>query len=269
MELVEEDIVDNDTLDRVDITMKVSNAQMDEIYFSENEDEEWGKYGEYATLQETYEYDPPLWMHQQIEKDRLRFKQREELDEIFYSDEEDDEDTIEDGDKIFTKQPNYEINDMVSVMLPTETDKVPEEEEGHNLHLNEMLHDLAALPFAMPRHIHPRGRVKKVAPKSFINEKRRELDGEHKKYWKGHMYGVSRREKDMIEDQCRASYDVIWKMMYDEVDQRMVPLNASSPTPRLDIEIERDFMATYRFNVLPDTGSTRCVVAKNIADKMG
>ena len=125
-----------------------------------------------------------------------------------------------------------------------------------------MLLNFAALPFLEvdfqypaydyghspePRQeAHPRGRNRKAAPKIFINKKavfkgrRREIDGEHRKYWTGHCYDVSCREKDMVVDQCRTIRDMIARMIVDEVTGRLVPINASNPTPRLDVEIERD-----------------------------
>ena len=73
----------------------------------------------------------------------------------------------------------------------------------------------------------------------------------------------------MIEDQCHTSTDMIARMMFDEFTLRMVPINASNPTPRLDLEIKMDNMVSYKFNVLPDNGFTRAVVAKNVAEDMG
>ena len=78
----------------------------------------------------------------------MRFKQMEKIGEIYYSDEEDDEDAIEDGNKVSIKQPNSEIKDIESVMLPTETEEELEEDEGHNLDVNEMHRNFAALRHA-------------------------------------------------------------------------------------------------------------------------
>ena len=167
VEVVERNEFDSEMIDLEDDTMQVLAAQMEGIYFSEDESEELDEYREYATPQEIYEYDPPLWMHQQIEENRLRFKQMEEIGEIYYSDEEDDEDAIEDGNKEPIKQPNCEIKDKESEMLPTEIVEELEEDEGHNVDVIEMHRNFAALPFAMPRQkIHPRGRVKKLLQKS-------------------------------------------------------------------------------------------------------
>ena len=85
----------------------------------------------------------------------------------------------------------------------------------------------------------------------------------------GQVTEVSRRDKDIIGDQCRTTHDRMAKMIFDKDTGRLEPINASNPTPRLDVEINRDNMVSYIFNALPDTSSTRAVVAKNVAEDMG
>ena len=112
----------------------------------------------------------------------------------------------------------------------------------------------------------------------FFEGKRRELDCCHRNYWAGHCHNTSCREKDIIidgmqrdiiVDRARVAQDQCIKMFYNEKTEKMQGVNDNSPTPRLNVEINQDNGRSLMFDALPDTGSTKANLARNVAEEHG
>jgi len=107
-----------------------------------------------------------------------------------------------------------------------------------------------------------------LIPEYYKCKKRKEIDSDHRRRWRGHCHETSRREKDIIEDQCRPMRDVCMAVPtggFDNFDT--CNLSQYRPTPMLSIEIVQGHENPFTFSTLPDTGSTKAIIAKNIADK--
>ena len=129
----------------------------------------------------------------------------------------------------------------------------------------------------------PRRSPRKV-PRIFLNKSRyfgrrnRELDSCSRKFWGGHCSSISRREKDILIDQMQGDIvvdrscvarDQCIKMFFNNKTDKMQGVNDNSPTPRLNVEINQDNGTSFVFRSLPDTGSTKAILARNVAEKHG
>ena len=91
------------------------------------------------------------------------------------------------------------------------------------------------------------------------------------KYWNdltlhGH---IPRRDKDMILDRMRITRDQCTKAFFNNNTNRMERVTESNPTPLLDISIMMGNGRARSFAYLPDSGTTKAIVSKDLAIQLG
>ena len=91
------------------------------------------------------------------------------------------------------------------------------------------------------------------------------------KYWSDlSLHGnISHKERDIIMDRMRTTKDQCTKAFYDKKSCRMERITENNPTPLLEIEIIKDNGETFSFGCLPDSGTTKAIVAIDLAVKHG
>ena len=106
---------------------------------------------------------------------------------------------------------------------------------------------------------------------TFKNQSGRMRERDCAKYWADlslHGY-ISRRDKDIIMDRMRTTQDQCTKAFYDKKTNRMERITENNPTPLLEIEIIKDNGETFSFGALPDSGTTKAIIALDLAIKHG
>jgi hypothetical protein len=58
-------------------------------------------------------------------------------------------------------------------------------------------------------------------------------------------------------------------MFYNEKTEKMQGINENSPMPLLDVEVIQDNGRSFTFDALPDTGSTRAILARIVVEEHG
>ena len=187
-----------------------------------------------------------------------RFYQVEENEsfsnEIFHSDEEEDED----------------FSDWVkeSCLLPFDRVDV------------KCLYDIR--PEKKPRQQRQsRGRESKVleTPDTkatndwdiFINQSGRMRERDCAKYWSNlSLHGnISRKDRYIIMDRMRTMQDQCTKTFYEKKTKRMERITENNPKPLMEIEIIKDNGETISFSALLDSGTTKAIIALDLAVKHG
>ena len=73
----------------------------------------------------------------------------------------------------------------------------------------------------------------------------------------------------MIMDRMRTTRDQCTKAFFDKTTRKMERVKESNPTPLLDINILKDNGDTLYFPCLPDSGTTKAIISKDLATKLG
>ena len=202
----------------------------------------------------TLHYAEPVW----TKRPETAGPARKGYDEIFYSDGEDDghasqseeeEDTEETESHELMKEPFTQPSS-----LPAQENS--SEESGHTQ------------PEEKPPQQRPT-RTRSSQKARYKPWRMREKDCAS--YWNDlSLHGhIPRADRDMIMDRMRITRDQCTRAFFNNDTKRMERVTESNPTPLLDISIMTGNRSPRSFSCLPDSGTTKAIVSKDLAVKLG
>ena len=101
------------------------------------------------------------------------------------------------------------------------------------------------------------------------HSRQREMDCGDQRLWQGHCHNTTRHEKDIIWDSVATTWDVFTRIGGQDGLVDHCKATSAYPTLFLVVEIIQDNGNAFVFTMLPDTGSNKAVLAKDIAEKNG